>query len=97
MFYSVRPKTKLTVVNVRGIGVELPVAEDQIVKTPTSDASVAAIDAVEAGRVKGWLCHRGGNVSTDASAHVYAVVDGTVIASVELSKHERMRDAEVVP
>ena len=97
MFYSVRPRTKRTVVNVRGIGVELPVAEDQIVKTPTSDASVAAIDAVEAGRVKGWLCHRGGNVSTDASAHVYAVVDGTVIASVELSNHERMRDAEVVP
>ena len=96
LYYSVRPKAK-DVGAVEGIGVELPAAESAIVRKPTAEASVAAIDSVEAGRVTGWACHRlASRPSTPLarpSAHMYAVVDGTVVASVDVTTV--LRDVDV--
>jgi len=90
LYYSVRPKAK-DVGAVEGIGVELPAAEAAIVKKPAAEASIAAIDSVEAGRVTGWACHR--SASRPPSAHMYAVVDGTVVAAADVTTV--LRDVDV--
>ena len=83
LFYSVRPKTSRAAKDIEGIGVELPAAGDVAVD-PDETSSVASVDSVEGGRVFGWACHRSSKSSSTESVYVYAIVDDTVVAAVDV-------------
>jgi hypothetical protein len=95
LFYSTRPKAKGsgTVDEVTGIGVELP---EKIVKvSPTT--SVASVNNVEAGYASGWACHRFQSSSfAQNSAQIYAVVDGTIVASAVVAEIEKSPSPDIV-
>lgn len=91
LFYSVRPKTKQPVTDIRGINVKLPTAKD-IAPRPHPSSSIASIDSVERGHVTGWACHRSSSALTRSSAHIYALVDDTVVASVDVADTYRDQD-----
>lgn len=88
LFYSVRPKTMRPVDEIRGIGIELPAGRE--VTAPNKTSSIASLDSVQGGRATGWACHRSSKSSrapatlVTPSAHIYAVVDDTVVASVDV-------------
>ena len=85
---------------IRGIGVELPVSKNVAAADETT--SIASVDSVEGGRVTGWACHRSSTNApsspsspappTATSAHVYAVIDDIVVASVDVVDTYSERD-----